>query len=53
VLAIKGKGDRAAAERLKKQFVDSDDDWKKLRDVITERWLRATRASFVYSIRGL
>jgi hypothetical protein len=53
VLAIKAKGDRAAAEKLKKRFVDSDDEWKKLRDVIAERWLRATRASFVYSARGL
>jgi hypothetical protein len=53
VLAIKSKGDRAAAERLKKRWVDDDDEWKKLRDVIAERWLRATRASFLYSVRGL
>lgn len=52
VLQIKSKGDRKGAERLKAEFVDAkDDEFAKVKDVIAERWLRAPRASFVYSIR--
>jgi hypothetical protein len=50
VLGIKGKGDKAGAEKLKKEFVDDDGPWKTLRGVIQERWLRAPKASFVYSV---
>ncbi len=50
VLQIKGKGDKAGAEKLVKEYVDDDNEWKKLRAVIQERWLRAPKASFVYSI---
>ena len=50
VLGIKGRGDKAAAVRLREEFVDRDDEWKKLRAVIQERWLRAPKATFVYSI---
>jgi hypothetical protein len=32
-------------------FVDAKDAWADLRAVITERWLRAPKASFVYSIK--
>jgi hypothetical protein len=52
VLQIKSKGDRKGAEQLKAEFVDAkDDEFAKVKDVIAERWLRAPRATFVYSIR--
>ncbi len=52
VLHIKGAGDKAGALSLKKEFVDGGGAWGKLRDkTIRERWLRAPKASFVYSIR--
>ena len=51
VLKIKGRGDRKDAEALKAAYVDDTSDWHKLRDVIAERWLRAPKASFVYSIK--
>ncbi len=50
VLEIKGKGDKAAALALKKDMVDDDNDWKRLRGVIQERWLRQPKASFVYAV---
>ncbi|MEW5850226.1 MAG: hypothetical protein AB2A00_15665 [Myxococcota bacterium] len=50
VVSVKGKGDKKAAEALKKEFVDDAGQWKTLRDVITERWLRSPKASFVYSV---
>lgn len=50
VLGIKGRGDKAAAQKLVTEFVDKDGEWKQLRAVITERWLRAPRASFVYAV---
>jgi hypothetical protein len=50
VLGIKGSGDKANAEALKAQFVDDKTEWQKLRGVIAERWLRAPKASFVYSV---
>lgn len=51
VLGAKGRGDKAAAEKLKADFVDAKDDWEKVRADITERWLRAPKASFVYSVK--
>lgn len=51
VLQAKGKGDKKAAEGMKAQWVDAKDDWAKMRDLITERWLRAPKASFVYSVK--
>jgi hypothetical protein len=50
VLEIKGKADKAAAVKLKSEFVDADGEWKKLRAVIAERWLRQPKASFVYAV---
>ncbi len=50
VLEIKGKGDKAAALALKKEMVDDENEWKRLRGVIQERWLRQPKASFVYAI---
>lgn len=51
VAQIKGKGDKARAEALIKEFVDVTGDKKKVHDVIAERVLRAPKASFVYSIK--
>ena len=51
VLKAKGTGDKADAEKMKAELVDDTGEWKKLRDVITERWIRAPKATFVYSVR--
>jgi hypothetical protein len=53
VLQIKGRGDKAAAEALKKRWVDDDGAFKEQRALITSRWLRSPKSSFVYSITGL
>jgi hypothetical protein len=55
VLRIKSKGDRAAAERLLKPWIDDseDNEWRKLRALIAERWLREPRGAYVYSMGGL
>ena len=50
VLEIKASGDKARAEQMKADFVDSKGDFSALRAAITERWLRAPKASFVYSV---
>jgi hypothetical protein len=50
VLQIKAAGDKARAEKLKAELVDGKDDFAKLRQTIAERWQRAPRASFVYSV---
>jgi hypothetical protein len=49
VAKIKGSGDKKSAEQLIAEFIDSDNA-KKLHAVITERMLRAPRASFVYAV---
>jgi hypothetical protein len=49
VLQIKGKGDKKDAEALKAEFVDGKNAWETLRGTIAARWLRAPKASFVYS----
>lgn len=53
VAQIKGKGDKAGAEVLLKEYVDVDavPEKKKLHDVIKERITRAAKASFVYSVK--
>jgi len=53
VLRIKSRGDRPGAERLKKEWVDDENDWKRIRAVITERWLRIPMGAIVYSVSGL
>ena len=53
VAGIKSRGDKDGALELRKRFVDADNDWKKLRDTVTERWLRSPKATFVYSIDGV
>jgi hypothetical protein len=50
VLVIKSRGDKAAAVKMREEFVDRDGEWKRLRGVIEERWRRAPRASFVYDV---
>ena len=50
VLMAKGRGDKKDAEAMVAAFVDAKDDWAKRRDVITERWLRAPKATFVYAL---
>lgn len=50
VLHIKGAGDKAKAEAMKKAYVD-DKKHKEIHAVIAERWLRAPKATFVYSVR--
>ena len=51
VLKIKARGDRADAEEMKSAFVDAKDEWARYKGVISERWLRAPKATFVYSVR--
>jgi hypothetical protein len=50
VLKIKGAANKDDAEKLKAEFVDAKDGFAKIKDTITERWLRAPKATFVYSI---
>ena len=50
VLTIKARNDKAGAERLKAQFVDGRNDFAGIKATITERWLRAPKATFVYSV---
>jgi hypothetical protein len=47
---IKARGDKARAEVLVKTYVDDKGARKALLETITDRWLRAPKASFVYSI---
>lgn len=51
VLQIKASGDKARAEKLKAEFVDAKNEFDGVKNVISERWLRAPKASFVYSVR--
>ncbi|MDB4945747.1 MAG: Nudix hydrolase 3 [Labilithrix sp.] len=51
VAQIKGKGDKARAEKLVKDFVDVTGDKAKPHAVITERVLRSPKPSFVYGIK--
>jgi len=51
VLRIKARADKPAAEKLKADFVDGKNDFSAIRDIVTDRWLRAPKATFVYSLR--
>ncbi|MFZ5444447.1 MAG: hypothetical protein ACOZQL_30930 [Myxococcota bacterium] len=51
VLKAKGRGDKKDAEAMKAAFVDGKDEWATLKGTITERWLRAPKATFVYSVK--
>lgn len=50
VLAIKAKGDVRGGSRLLAPWVDDSGKIGPLRATIRERWLRAPKASFVYSV---
>lgn len=50
VLGAKSRGDKAAAEALKARHVDAEGEWKQLRATLTERWLRAPKATYVYTL---
>jgi hypothetical protein len=50
VLRAKATGDKKAAEKLKAEFVDDKREWKRARDVVTERWLMAPKATFVFGV---
>jgi hypothetical protein len=50
VAGIKARGDKKLAESLQKEHVGKDGETKPHLQVITERWLRAPKASFVYAI---
>ncbi len=49
-LSVKASGNKKDAEAMKAEFVDSKGEWADLRDVITSRFLRAPRNTFVYSV---
>jgi hypothetical protein len=51
VLQIKATTDKQTAEQLKAEYVDGKNDFAKLKDTITERWLRMPKGSLVYSLR--
>ncbi len=51
VLKAKGKGDKKDAEAMKASFVDAKDAWATQRLTIAERWTRAPKATFVYSVK--
>jgi hypothetical protein len=50
ILEMKSRGDKAGAERLKSRFVDAQGDFAALKAIIADRWLRAPKATFVYSL---
>jgi hypothetical protein len=50
VAGLKSRGDKAGAEKLIAEDVDVTGDKKALHEVITERALRAPKASFVYAV---
>lgn len=51
VAGIKARGDLAGAQALVAEYVEREDTWQQLRDVIRARWLRAPKANFVYAVR--
>jgi hypothetical protein len=51
VLSAKGSGNKIDAEKMKADFVDAKDAWAAARESMAERWLRAPKATFVYSIK--
>ncbi len=50
VFGVKGRGDKALAEKTRDEWVSDGTTWATLRGTIKERWLRAPKASFVYAI---
>lgn len=50
VVGIKARGDKDEATKLRTEHCDAEGEWKKVRGIISERWLRNPKTSFVYSI---
>jgi hypothetical protein len=50
VLGIKSRGDKKLAESVRTEFVDKEGQNKELLNIVRERWLRAPKNSYVYSI---
>ncbi|RLB63326.1 MAG: hypothetical protein DRI90_07100 [Deltaproteobacteria bacterium] len=50
VARIKARGDKRGAQALQAEHVSADGPVKKLHETIAERWRRAPKQSFVYSI---
>jgi hypothetical protein len=50
VAGLKARGDKAGAEKLLAEDVDVSGEKKALYEVITERALRAPKASFLYAV---
>ncbi len=50
VAKIKGSGDKKGAEALVAEFIDAEGAPQEHMSRVKERWLRAPRASFVYSV---
>jgi len=53
VAGIKSRGDKKAALALRATYTADKGDYTDLRALIRGRWLRAPKASFVYSVKGL
>ncbi|MEQ9496716.1 MAG: hypothetical protein RIT81_07655 [Deltaproteobacteria bacterium] len=51
VARIKGSGDKKDAEKIVAEFVDVEGEQKQALAIITDRWLRAPKASFVYAVK--
>jgi hypothetical protein len=50
VLGIKARGDKKLAEALRSELVDKDGPIKEHMALIRERWLRAPKSSYIYSV---
>lgn len=50
VAQVKAQGDRAGAEAMKAAYVDAKDAYARVRDIVTERWRRVPKATFLYSV---
>lgn len=50
VAVIKARGDKADAERMRKTWVETPGDWRRLQETIRTRWLRAPLSSYVYAV---
>lgn len=50
VAGIKARGDKPLAEKTRDAYVSDKAPFAKHRATITDRWLRAPKASFVYSV---
>ena len=51
VVGIKARGDVPGAHALVAAYVERQDAWQRLCEVIRTRWLRAPKANFVYAVR--